>query len=654
MRVHELSKKLNITSKDLIDKLNTLGFSVKGHMSSVPDEAIDRLTKPKIEPPKVQDKPKEDVCIKETVVSSGLKYLELDIPIALKDLSVKLAVKPSILIKKLMDMRIMATLNQMLDEEIITKVIADYGFTVKKAATIEERLLQTHTDESKDNLKPRWPVVTLMGHVDHGKTSLLDAIRISKVADAEHGGITQAIGAYEVSTKRGKITFLDTPGHEAFTAMRARGAKATDIVILVVAADDGVMPQTIEAIDHAKAAEVPIVVAINKIDKPQADVDRIKKQLSEYGLLAEDWGGKTIMVGVSAKTKEGIDNLLEMLLLEAEMLELKANYEKRAQGVVLESKITKGRGPVATVLVQDGTLNIGDMLIAGHYFAKVRAMYDDRGHAVKIAPPATPVEILGFDGTPLAGEQFFVVTDERQAKEFLEKRKDSFKLKEQQKVKKISLDDLYQQIKEHKIKDLAVILKADTQGSLEAIDESLKNIQHPEIKIHIIHKGVGSINTSDVVLASASSAIIIGFNVNIEDRAEEEIKKEDIDVRTYNIIYELIKDIKAALEGLLEPKIKKVFIGRAIIRKVFKTSKAGNVAGCFVERGVINRNAAVSLVRNGAVIYEGKISALKRFKDDVRSVETGFECGISLEKFEDYQENDCIDAFEIQKIARKI
>jgi len=583
------------------------------------------------------------------------REIELELPITVKDLAIKLQEKPSVLIKHLMAMGIMAGINQFLDEAAASKLCLKYNCAITKAPDAEEMALQQHKEkDSPDKLKPRPPIVTFMGHVDHGKTSLLDAIRKTKVAEGEHGGITQHIGAYRVILPEGEITFLDTPGHEAFTAMRARGASITDIVVLVVAADDGIMPQTQEAIDHARAAGVSIIVAINKIDKPQADIDRVKKQLSEAGLMAEDWGGKTITVPVSAKTGAGIDNLLEMILLQAEVMELKANPDRPAKGVVVEAKMAKGRGPVATLLVQNGTLHLNQNIIVGNLYGKIRAMFNDRAQAVTVAGPASPAEILGISGIPDAGDQFFVIEDEKQAKDLAEARAEKERQQQVKSVKRVNLEELHAQILAGKIKELKIIIKADVQGSLEAIKDMLDKLNVSEIKIDIIHTGVGNINTSDVILAVASDALILGFNVNADDLAKELISKEGIDVKIYNIIYELANDIKAAVEGMLEPKLKKVFLGRAEVRKVFKLTKAGIIAGCYVTKGKINRNSLVTLVRNGQVAFEGKLSSLKRFKDDVREVAEGFECGMSIAGFDQLLEGDIIEAHEIEKIARKL
>jgi translation initiation factor IF-2 len=552
-------------------------------------------------------------------------------------------------------MGMMITLNQPLNEEALKKIATPLGFSFRRVLTEEEKLVQEHEAiQDKSLLSSRPPVVTFMGHVDHGKTSLLDTIRKSKIAEKEHGGITQHIGAYEVKINKGSITFLDTPGHEAFTAMRARGANITDLVVLVVAADEGIMPQTIEAIDHAKAAGVPIVVAINKIDRPQADIDKVKKQLSKYDLTPEDWGGKTVAVGVSAKTGEGIVKLLEMILLEAELLELKADYNRMASGVIVEAKLTKDKGPIATLIVQNGTLKKSDIIIAGAYQGKIKALLNDREEPIEQVTPGSPAEVLGLSGVPEAGEQFLVSDDEKKAKEICLKREELKKQKETQPVQRISLEDLYSQVKEGKVKELRIILKADVQGSLEALKDSLEKLSTTEVKLVTIHSNIGSINNSDVILAAASNAVVIGFHVDIESQAKEIADKELVDIRTYRIIYDAINDIKAALEGLLEPKIKKNFLGRIEIREVFKLTKAGAVAGCFVQKGKVMRNSAVELLRNGQVIYEGNLSSLKRFKDDVREVAEGFECGLTLSNFNDYQKGDVVQAYEIEKIARKL
>lgn len=626
----------------------------------IPKPEFKIIVEPKVEiKPKFQEKPKLKIETKVEVKVSPpvveIKELELELPIVLKDLAIKLQEKPSVIIKMLMDMKIMAGINQSLGEDIVAKICEKYRFKIKKALEGEDLALSKHTivDEVKD-LKTRFPIVTFMGHVDHGKTSLLDAIRKTKVAESEHGGITQHIGAYRVILPNGEITFLDTPGHEAFTAMRSRGAKITDIVVLVVAADDGIMPQTQEAIDHARTAGVSIIVAINKVDKAGADIDRVKKQLAKLDLNPEDWGGKTIAVPVSAKTGEGIDNLLEMIILESQMLELKANPNRPARGVVIEAKMSQGRGPVVTLLVQNGTLHLNENIIVGNFYGKIRAMFNDRSQAVTSVPPSVPVEVLGISGVPLAGEQFFAILQEKEAKDLASLRMRKDKENKIKLVKRISLEDLYAQIQEGKIKELKLIVKADVQGSLEAIRETLSKLNVSEIKIDFIHCAVGNINSSDIVLAVASGALILGFNVEIDDLAKDLMVKEGVDVKTYNIIYELANDIKAAIEGMLTPKIKKIFLGRAEIRKVFKLSSAGTVAGSFVTKGKFNRTCMVSLIRNGQVVFEGKLSSLKRFKDDVREVLEGFECGISLFGFDQFMEGDIIEAYTEEKVARKI
>jgi len=585
-----------------------------------------------LEPPSIVKKEPE-VAIPLAAPVKEMKIIEANFPIALKDLAVGLNEKPVVIIKKLLDLKVIAHLNFPLNEEVAKKIALDYGYEIKRKPTEEELLFKEHEAQDISKLKARPPIVTFMGHVDHGKTSLLDAIRESKVAESEYGGITQHIGAYSVSLSQGKITFLDTPGHEAFTAMRA---------------------QTIEAIDHAKDAKATIVVAINKIDKPQANSDQVKKQLSELGFTPEDWGGKTITVGVSAKTGQGIDDLLGMIILEAEMLELKADPTALASGVVLEAKISEGRGTVVTLLVQNGTLKPQDAIIVGPYFAKVRAMFNEYGKHITEALPSMPVEILGLSGLPEAGERFFALSDEKKAKELAGKRKDLLREKDLRPLQMMSLEDLSNQIKEGKIKELKVILKADVAGSLEAINETFKKFTTSEVRLNIIHQGIGSINVSDVILAEASGAIILGFHVDTDERSKQEANKTGVDIRTYNVIYELVNDIKTALEGLLEPKLKKVFLGRIVVRQVFTLSKSGVIAGCYVEKGKITRSAKISLVRNGGLIHEGTIQSLKRFKDDVREVTEGMECGVSLAGFSGIMAGDSIEAYDVEKIARKL
>jgi translation initiation factor IF-2 len=589
------------------------------------------------------------------IIQAQPKDIQVYFPITVKELAARIQIKASDIISHLMKKGVLVTINQVLEEGLAKTVALDFGFNILKAPTLEEKFLKEHEEEGRENLVPRSPVVTLMGHVDHGKTSLLDAFRQSNITEREAGGITQHIGAYRVKTPKGAITFLDTPGHEAFTAMRSRGATATDIVILVVAADDGIMPQTTEAIDHARAAGVPIVVALNKIDKPTADPDRVKKQLSQAGLLAEDWGGKTIVVGVSAKTKQGIDTLLEMVLLEAELLELKANVNKSANGVVIEGRLSRGRGPVATVLVKSGTLKEGDNIVIGSHYGKIRAMINDKAEKLDKALPSVPVEISGLSGVPLAGEQFYVIQDEKTAKEIFEQKA---ALARQERFatppKKITLEDIYTQIKEGKIKELRLIIKADVQGSLEALKDSVERMATEEVRVDVIHSGVGVINDADIILAAASNAIVIGFNIGISPEADERIKKEGVDVRLYRIIYDITSDIKSAMEGLLEPKIEEVFEGRAVVKQVFNITKSGAIAGCMVQKGAIGRTDSCTLFRDQKEIYKGKINSLKRFKDDVKEVKEGFECGIGLANFSEIKPGDVIEAFTIKRTARKL
>ena len=501
---------------------------------------------------------------------------------------------------------------------------------------------------------PRPPVVTIMGHVDHGKTSLLDAIRSTNVTAQEHGGITQHIGAYHVQVDGRSVTFLDTPGHEAFTAMRARGAKVTDIVVLVVAADDGVMPQTVEAVNHARAAEVPIIVAVNKIDRPDANMERVKRGLSEHGLVAEDWGGDSVFAPVSAKTHEGVPHLLEMLLLQADILELKANSEKLARGTIVEAKLDRGRGPVATVLVQEGTLRIGDAFVCGAYHGKVRAMIDDRGRKVDAAPPSFPVEILGLQGVPQAGDSFVAVADESKARQVAEYRQSRQRETELVKSSKVSLEELYDQIKTGDVKELRVVLKADVQGSVEALTEALNRMSTDEVKLKVIHGSVGGITESDILLATASNAIVIGFNVRPESKGAALAAREGVDVRLYTIIYEAVADVRAAMEGMLEPVFREQTQARVEIRQTFNIAGVGTIAGCHVTEGKITRGHQVRLLRDQVVVFEGKLASLKRFKDDVREVAAGYECGLSLEGFQDIKQGDVIEAYERIPVVRRI
>ncbi|MEK6530955.1 MAG: translation initiation factor IF-2 [Deltaproteobacteria bacterium] len=590
-----------------------------------------------------------------TTPKAQKRVVRISDAISVGDLSQRLGVKAGDIIKKLMSLGIMATVNQFIDVDAVTLVAQDYEYEVENVTLQEEDLLRpAEAVEGGVALKSRPPVVTVMGHVDHGKTSLLDAIRKTNVVSGEAGGITQHIGAYHVHLEKGDVTFLDTPGHEAFTAMRARGAKVTDIVILVVAADDGVMPQTIEAINHAKAANVPIIVAINKIDLPGADPGRIKQALSGYGLVSEEWGGETIFVEVSAKKGIRIKELLEMVLLQSEVLELKANPESHARGVIVEAKLDKGRGPVSTVLIQDGVLRVGDVVVSGMHSGRVRAMINDWGKRVTEAGASMPIEILGLSGVPEAGDVFVVLKDEATARQISAIRQRKSIDKDRLKTAKVSLADLSEKISRGEVKELNLIIKSDVQGSIEAIKESLGKLSTDAVKIKTIHSGVGGINEGDCMLAAASNAIIIGFNVRPEAKAAQLAEKESIDVRLYTIIYNLVDDIKNAMEGMLAPVVTEEVIGRAEIRDVFRISKAGIIAGCYVLDGKAERGAKVRLIRDSVVIYEGRLSSLKRFKDDVKEVNSGYECGMSIEGYNDIKVGDIIEMYTVRQEAARL
>lgn len=585
--------------------------------------------------------------------------IEVDNKITVQDLAESMGKSASEVIMKLMKMGTMATINQEISFDIASLVCAEFGFTLMKNDSSEieeleiEALMDIEEDDEKD-LVPRPPVVTVMGHVDHGKTSLLDAIRDTDVISGEAGGITQHIGASEVKINGQKIVFLDTPGHEAFTSMRARGAQVTDIAILVVAADDGIMPQTVEAINHAKAANVPIIIAINKIDKPGANPDKVKQELSEHGLLVEDWGGDVISVEVSAKKRINIEGLLEMVLLVAEVEELKANPNKRAVGTVIEAELDKGRGPVATVLVQGGTLRVGDPIVAGVASGKVRAMINYKGKRVKQAGPSTAVEILGLSEVPFGGDQFVEVPNDKTARLIAEKRQALQREEMLKSSSKISLDALFAQMSEGKVKDLNIVIKADVQGSVQAVKQSLEKLSNDEVQIKVIHGGVGAITESDVLLASASNAIIIGFNVRPVSGSEQVAEKESVDIRTYTIIYKAIEDIKAAMSGMLDPEYVDEDTGKVEIRETYKISGVGTVAGCYVLSGKIMRNCKVRIVRDGIIIHEGELAALKRFKDDVKEVAQGFECGLSFVNYNDIKVGDIVEAYIVKAVERTI
>ncbi len=565
----------------------------------------------------------------------------------------EMGVKSGEIIKKLMDLGTMVTLNQNIDFDTAQVLAHDYGYEVKKTGFEETEHLDVTEDKAEDLLH-RPPVVTVMGHVDHGKTSLLDAIRKARVAQGEAGGITQHIGAYRVNLSKGALTFLDTPGHEAFTSMRARGASVTDIVILVVAADEGIMPQTVEAINHAKAAGVPIIVAVNKMDKPEADPEKIKRQLSEHQLLSEDWGGEVIFAPVSAKSGEGIEHLLEMLLLQAEVLELKANPNKPAKGVVIESRLDKGRGPIATLLIQEGTLKVGDTVIAGVSFGRVRAMINDQGQNIDQAGPSDPIEILGLSTVPNAGEVIHAVGEDGIAKIVAEHREDKERAAKMSVGGKVTLEDLFAKIQKGEIHELKLVLKGDVQGSVEAVRDALNKLSTDKVAVNIIHSGVGGVTESDVMLASASNAIIVGFNVRPDIKAMNLAEREEVDLKVYDIIYNAIDEIRKAMEGMLAPTEKEKYLGRAEVRNVFNISKVGTVAGCYVVDGVLQRNAKVRLLRDNVIIYSGKLNSLKRFKDDAKEVQQGYECGLGLENFNDIKVGDVVEVFLIEMIATKL
>lgn len=692
IRVHELRKKISekikkdIENKELIEKLLEFGIEVKSHSSSVEEKDAELILEYYLEENSPKKEEKVDVEIasvsnvkkednkkekkskqnkkegkkeKEVMQSENLenqdddiKIIQIEKSITVKELAEKLGTTSSDLVMRLMKRGIMANLNQEIDFDTASSICEEFDILTEEAPEIDI-LEETFKEEEEDekNLEERPPVVVVMGHVDHGKTSLLDSIRKSRVTEKEAGGITQHIGAYTVSIDNKPITFLDTPGHEAFTAMRMRGASITDIAILVVAADDGVMPQTIEAINHAKAAGVEIIVAINKIDKESANPDRVKQELTEYGLLAEDWGGDTICVPVSAVSKEGIDNLLEMIILVAEMKELKANHKKKARGTVIEAKLDKGRGSVATILVQSGTLKIGDPIVAGSSYGKIRAMMNDKGQKVKSAGPSVPVEILGLSEVPLAGDSFYVAKSDKQARQVAEAviakdRVDMIKSTPQ----KVSLDDLFTQIQSGNMKELNIVIKADVQGSVEAVRSSLEKLSNEEVRIRTIHGGVGAITESDVMLASASNAIIIGFNVRPENTAKSVAEDQKVDVRLYRVIYNAIEDITAAMKGMLDPVYEEKITGHAEIRQIFKASGVGTIGGSYVTDGKIVRNSQVRIIRDGIVVYEGELAALRRFKDDVKEVNAGYECGLLFNKFNDIKEGDQVEAFIMEQI----
>ncbi len=622
-------------------------------------QAIKRIEPKKLADLKTLKRPRDrfarrpEPAAPQPITSPRKKSIKLEEGITVKEFAERIGHKVPDVIRKFMELGSMMTVNQVIDAEAAVLIADSFGVKVDVSPEKVEEVVEV--TEQAENLLWRPPVVTIMGHVDHGKTSLLDAIRETKVTETEAGGITQHIGAYKVSLQGKDITFLDTPGHEAFTALRARGAKVTDVVVLVVAADDGVMPQTIEAINHARAANLPILVAINKIDKPEANPTRVKNELAEHGVISEEWGGQNIFVEVSAKKRIGIEHLLEMILLQAEVLELKANPHKLARGTIIEARLDKGRGPVATVLIQTGTLRVSDAFVAGTSSGKVRALIDDTGRKITEATPSTPVEVIGFSEVPTAGDVFTCVEDERRARQIAFARMHKQRLAEMVRHKKLSLDEIYAKIREGQIRELNIVIKGDVQGSVEAMKKALEDITHQDVKVRVIHSSVGGINESDVMLATASNAIIIGFNVRPEVKASHLAEREGVDVRLYSIIYDAIEDVKKALEGLLEPTLKEKVLGRAEVRQVFPVSRLGTIAGCYVIDGSMSRASdGIRVIRDNILVYEGKISSLKRFKEDVREVQTGYECGILIENFNDIKVGDILENFVIERIAAKL
>ncbi|EEL27351.1 Translation initiation factor IF-2 [Bacillus cereus Rock1-15] len=681
--MHEYAKKHNISSKDLMTKLKEMNIEVSNHMTMLDDEVVNKLDNEyQTEKPSVADEFEVEEKVVRSKKNSNKKKKKgkgnedkrqenfagrqqtqiVETPdkitfsgsLTVGDLAKKLSKEPSEIIKKLFMLGIMATINQDLDKDTIELIANDYGIEVEEEVIVSETEFETFIDEQDDeeNLKERPAVVTIMGHVDHGKTTLLDSIRNSKVTAGEAGGITQHIGAYQVEVNDKKITFLDTPGHAAFTTMRARGAQVTDITILVVAADDGVMPQTVEAINHAKAAGVPIIVAVNKMDKPAANPDRVMQELTEYELVPEAWGGDTIFVPISAIQGEGIDNLLEMILLVSEVEEYKANPNRYATGTVIEAQLDKGKGTIATLLVQNGTLRVGDPIVVGTSFGRVRAMVSDIGRRVKVAGPSTPVEITGLNEVPQAGDRFMAFADEKKARQIGESRAQEALVAQRGEKSKLSLEDLFQQIQEGDVKEINLIVKADVQGSVEAMAASLRKIDVEGVKVKIIHTGVGAITESDIILASASNAIVIGFNVRPDVNAKRTAELENVDIRLHRIIYKVIEEIEAAMQGMLDPEFEEKVIGQAEVRQTFKVTKVGTIAGCYVTDGKITRDSGVRIIRDGVVIFEGQLDTLKRFKDDVKEVAQNYECGITIERYNDLKEGDIIEAYIMEEVKR--
>ena len=638
--------------KELLGDTNTSEEGKKSLVDEYEDELAESLNKGVRKKKKTKKELEQEEVERNAEAACGV--IEIGETITVKELCEKLGKPTNDVIKNLIFIGVMAGVNQEIDFATAEKLCEKYEVLVeRKEEETELEAFEEETDVVEENLEKRPPIVTIMGHVDHGKTSLLDAIRHAKVTASEAGGITQHIGAYTVSLNGEKITFLDTPGHEAFTAMRARGAQVTDIVILVVAADDGIMPQTKEAINHCKAAEVPMIVAINKIDRPGANIDRVKQELTEHGLVSEDWGGDTICVPVSAKTGENLESLLEMVLLTSEMQELKADANRKAKGTVIEAKLDKGRGAVASLLIQNGTLNVGDSILVGTTYGRIRAMFDDMGKKIKSAGPSIPVEILGLSEVPSAGDRFIVCKDEKTARNMADLRKQKIKADSHQASNRVSLEDLYSQIQEGKVKELAIVVKADVQGSVEAIRQSLEKLSTDDVKVRVIHGAVGAITETDVTLAAASNALVIGFNVRPDGNAMVQSEKENIEIKTYRIIYDAIEDVKSAMIGMLDPEYKEVVNGKAEVRMTYKISNVGTIAGCYVIDGKIVRNSEVRVIRDGIVIFESTLASLKRFKDDAKEVAKGYECGLSVEKFNDLKEGDIIESFTMEAIKRK-
>jgi translation initiation factor IF-2 len=695
MRIHELAKELGVKSKDLVDSLGQMGYEGLTASSSVPDEAVPRLRasggkavpagKPKVvteeplppkrarrkpaeAPPEAQaaPSPEEEAppaeapspdgeVAAEEVAAAGREVLRVSRGITLKELAERLDAEPTDLIKRMLELGEMVPITQSLSDEAVALLANQAGVEVEIVSPDEEEEPEEEEAVDPTRLRPRPPVVTVMGHVDHGKTLLLDAIRQTDIVSGEAGGITQHIGAYQVHQNGNVVTFIDTPGHETFTAMRARGAQVTDIVVLVVAADDGVMPQTMEAIDHARAAGVPIVVAVNKVDKPEADPMRVRQQLAEQGIQTSEWGGDFEFVDVSAKSGQNLDRLLETILLVAELQELKADPESPARGVAIEAHLDKGRGPVATILVQRGTLRTGDPLVCEPPHGRVRAMLDENGQPVEEAPPGRPVQVLGWSSVPAAGDDFRVVEDEKEARRIAQDREARVRAAEQvAAAPAVRLEDVLAQVREGQAADLRVILKADTQGSLEALAEALEKLSTDEVRVRMLRRSVGAVTASDVDLAQADEAIIIGFNVRPDANAREVADREGVDVRLYTVIYQIVDEVRQALSGLLAPEEQEVQLGEAEVRATFRVPRLGVVAGCYITRGTITRGNRIRLVRDGAVVYDGRVGSLRRFKDDVREVQEGFECGIGLENFQDIKEADVLEAYEVREVARSL